>query len=212
MEVKIMEQNGKSSPNRNDVREVFKKLRKEYNIWSRMNYMCCSGCATANADAERPNYAQGFVYFHEQDNDNWESGHPLDIRYMEFDDGDYTAKEIGEIVAKLFIEQGIFVNWNGESKRVIQLGKVGKYDLDCKNDNSEHDGDIYSLKIEGIAFTEREVCEEHLNFEKGDMMRRITTDLNNNVREDRDSYTIKIRKHGYKTKWRNLVKLTKNEN
>lgn len=118
------------SPNRvrEEVKDVFKKLKKKYNIYTRVNFQDCMSCALAAIDD--PKYStghkkkwKGYAYWHEQDDDNLFRYGVLHIRYSGRDDvkDGYSSQQVGNIVYRELSKAGLPVSWSGSSEETIKV-------------------------------------------------------------------------------------------
>jgi hypothetical protein len=102
------------------LKTIFAKLRKD-NLICRMNYLCCMSCASYDLSEKVDNKnADGAVYFHRQDNDNFNETGRLHLRYFtRTDSGD--CKALAEKVVAALKAENLPVEWDGDPTRTILI-------------------------------------------------------------------------------------------
>jgi hypothetical protein len=112
--------------------QAFKALRKQGFI-ARADYLCCSSCAgyaiaekVSKMTKEKVAKVKGCVFWHHQDEQNfWSNGH-LYLAYGELNSTTHgkvglPTKEEGMIVVKELENQGLKVEWDGDSNSRIKV-------------------------------------------------------------------------------------------
>lgn len=102
-----------ANPNTPDLKAAFRQLRKE-GMFAKMNFMCCSSCASAAIPEDKEQYC----FFHMQDNESRKKGKPF---YLSYGASDWDkAAEVGKRVCEVLAEHNVTTEWEGTSdKRVL---------------------------------------------------------------------------------------------
>jgi hypothetical protein len=102
------------------VKIVFKELRKKEFI-ARMNYMCCSSCASYNISSaldKNLNKKYG-AYFHKQTTEHYNESGLLYIYF--FGDTDLFTETAGSIIVNELSKVNAIYSWNGKSGSAISV-------------------------------------------------------------------------------------------
>lgn len=111
--------------------DVFKDLRKAGYL-ARMNFSCCSNCAgydlatKATEIKDKGKEVAGCVFFHRQDQQSWNDGNGLFIRYgslstQKYGDIGKDSKVVGKEVSDLLTTYSIPHEWNGNPDECIYI-------------------------------------------------------------------------------------------
>lgn len=121
---------------------AFRALRKQ-NLIARQNHWCCSSCGSHSCatDAEKciakGKDIKGWVFYHRQDEDSFQAGGDLHIRYAGITEadkatigtpehtglggGDEETVEVGKLVVAALEAEGLTVEWDGDSNVCIKV-------------------------------------------------------------------------------------------
>lgn len=97
------------------VEEIFAEL-ETHGILAKANFMCCMNCGCGEIREifeKNPDKYIGYVFFHEQDQEEYERTSKLNLRFGSNKDSDYETVKIGELLCNVFKSHEWNVDWNG---------------------------------------------------------------------------------------------------
>lgn len=112
---------------RSRVQEAFKQLRKKEEIYARMNFLCCSSCATSklyNMITEEKSEYKGVAFFHQQNNDRFEEGEDFHIGFGHKDENQENRQkdlEVGRTIQNVLEENGVVTEWENDPFKKIEV-------------------------------------------------------------------------------------------
>lgn len=100
------------------VTPAFKALNAA-GIYARENFMCCGGCGHSAAHDHAPKGSRGYVFWHEQADENRRSGKGWYLYFggLPEDEGDAVA--VGKKVVQTLCEYYIDTKWDGSADTAI---------------------------------------------------------------------------------------------
>lgn len=122
---------------RDKVLAVFADMRKDGYI-ARANFMCCSGCAgydlatkvSEMADKKKADGFKGVLFWHRQDEQDWQEYGTLAIRYGAVSTQKHGRlgipdEETGQLLVEKLKAVGVDVEWNGDPHLVVYVFAPG---------------------------------------------------------------------------------------
>ena len=112
---------------RSRVQEAFKQLRKKEEIYARMNFLCCSNCATSELyrmiTEEKTEY-KGVAFFHQQNNDRFKEGEDFHIGFGHKNENQENRQkdlEVGRMIQKILEENSVVTEWEDSPLKRIEV-------------------------------------------------------------------------------------------
>jgi len=115
------------------IRDCFKSLRKD-GMFARMNFFCCQTCARydigkkAKEAKSKAKPFRGYVFYHNQDNENLESNGKFYLAFGGNEDTEenFTTKtwQVGNLVANRLKKFGLEIEWDNKPETRIRVTGV----------------------------------------------------------------------------------------
>jgi hypothetical protein len=94
-----------------------------------MNFMCCMGCACAAlVEVAKRGKKRSVVYYHRQDEESFQKGYSLHIRYSGYnpftEEGtatDEESNEVGRNIQECLHAQGLLTEWDGDHYSTVEV-------------------------------------------------------------------------------------------
>jgi hypothetical protein len=104
------------------LKEAFKRIRKK-KLYARMNFLCCSSCASYDLSTKlnNSNTKLGYAYWHSQDEESLQTHGYLLVGYGAKVKKDHV--KVGQMIVDTLEEMGIPHKWSGDSDERILVGK-----------------------------------------------------------------------------------------
>ena len=118
-----------TTPQYQKTRDIIKKtlfptLRKNGFI-ARMNFSCCSTCASYElTQVAKEKKIDSVVFYHQQDEDHFKTNGSVHLRYFSMLDDSLhpeAQREVGQKISEIAKGSGLKVDWNGLSSQCIQV-------------------------------------------------------------------------------------------
>lgn len=112
---------------RTKLRRAFVSLRR-LGLKARANYLCCQGCGNAALSETFDKKDVGGVFWHHQDDAGFREDGDVYLAFFLNNgpkDVDPSAELVGHMIVDALTEQGLDVEWNGDSDERIHVYAEG---------------------------------------------------------------------------------------